>query len=103
MLGVDFGKVKVVAYRPEWSVLYLQECEAIRAALGQSVVAIEHIGSTSIPGMPSKPILDIMAIVCGTTEVGDLVDGLGEIDYHFEPDEPVPSFAFCHCRANLMS
>lgn len=94
MLGVEFCKVKVVPYRPEWSELYERECEALRAALGGAMAGIEHIGSTAIPGMPSKPILDIMVIVCGTAKVGQLVDGLRGIDYHYEPDEPVPERHF---------
>jgi GrpB-like predicted nucleotidyltransferase (UPF0157 family) len=94
VLGVDFGKVKVVPYRPEWAAIYVRERDLIQAALDGAIAGIEHIGSTSIPGMPSKPILDIMVIMHCNAEIGQLVDGLCTIGYHYEPDEPVPERHF---------
>jgi len=94
VLGVGFGKVKVVPYHPGWAELYVEEREAIETVLGRSTAQVEHIGSTAIPGMPSKPILDIMVVVPQTAEVGQFVDGLCRIGYHYEPDEPVPERHF---------
>ncbi|MBU4318085.1 MAG: GrpB family protein [Proteobacteria bacterium] len=94
MLGVNYGKVKVVPYSTEWPELYRQEYESIWNALGDAVIDIEHIGSTSIPGMPSKPILDIMATVCDGSAISDLVTKLCRIDYQYEADEPVPERHF---------
>jgi GrpB-like predicted nucleotidyltransferase (UPF0157 family) len=47
-------------YDPEWPRLYAREEERIRSILGDRVRRIEHVGSTSVPGLPAKPIVDIV-------------------------------------------
>jgi NAD-dependent deacetylase len=51
--------LEVVAYDPAWPRLYEQEAARVRAALGQDVVEIEHIGSTAVPGLAGKPVIDV--------------------------------------------
>lgn len=58
-LGLKRGTVYVVPYDPAWAVLFEEEHEAIRAIAGAYFVAMEHIGSTSIPGIHAKPIIDM--------------------------------------------
>lgn len=53
-------KVVVAAYDPAWPSLFENEAAVLAAALGSNAIAIHHIGSTSIPGMSAKPIIDIM-------------------------------------------
>jgi GrpB-like predicted nucleotidyltransferase (UPF0157 family) len=48
------------SYDPEWPALYAREEERIRSILGDRVFRIEHAGSTSVPGLPAKPIIDIV-------------------------------------------
>lgn len=56
--------IHLCAYDPEWPALF--ECEARRIAAGLPVdVGIEHIGSTSVPGLLAKPVIDLMAGVLG--------------------------------------
>ena len=55
--------VKVVPYCSGWPELYRQEAEKISKILGEQLVAIHHIGSTSVPGLPAKPIIDILPVV----------------------------------------
>jgi GrpB-like predicted nucleotidyltransferase (UPF0157 family) len=64
-------KVEVVSHDPRWRHSFEAEAGHIAAALGENVVAIHHIGSTSIPGIHAKPIIDVLV------EVGDIdqVDG----------------------------
>ena len=50
----------VVEYRPEWAQEYASEERKIREILGDNCAAIYHIGSTSVPGLAAKPIIDIM-------------------------------------------
>jgi GrpB-like predicted nucleotidyltransferase (UPF0157 family) len=57
------GKVEVVDYDPEWPRLFRREADRIQAVLGERVVQLEHIGSTSVPGLAAKPIIDILLIV----------------------------------------
>ena len=56
--------VEVVDYDREWPRRYEEEAARVRAALGESVVEIEHMGSTAVPGLASKPVIDISAGLC---------------------------------------
>ena len=55
--------VRVVPYRPEWPLLFAQEAEKIGKAFGAELLAVHHIGSTSVEGLAAKPIIDILAVV----------------------------------------
>ncbi len=55
--------VEVVAYRPEWEEEFLREAEKLRAVLGRELLDIYHIGSTAVPGLCAKPIIDLMPVV----------------------------------------
>jgi len=54
------GKIQVADYDPEWPRLFQREAQRICEVLGQRVVRLEHIGSTSVPGLAAKPIIDIL-------------------------------------------
>ena len=47
-------------YDPEWPSTYMREAAAVRAVLGERVVLLEHAGSTSVPGLAAKPIIDMV-------------------------------------------
>lgn len=64
--------IEVVPYDPRWPALYAVEAERLRAALGPALREMEHVGSTSVPGLAAKPILDVMAAV----------DALADLDPH---------------------
>ena len=51
--------VTLVAYDPAWPELFARERDLLRQALGETIIAIHHVGSTSIPGLRAKPIIDI--------------------------------------------
>jgi GrpB-like predicted nucleotidyltransferase (UPF0157 family) len=53
-------KVNVVPYDPNWPAEFMAEASTIRSALGETAVAVHHIGSTSIPGIFAKPVIDIL-------------------------------------------
>ena len=55
--------VKVVPYQPAWPAEYEAEAEKIKQILGGELIEIHHIGSTSVPGLKAKPILDILPVV----------------------------------------
>jgi GrpB-like predicted nucleotidyltransferase (UPF0157 family) len=62
------GTIVVCDYDPGWPALFEQESARIKSALGSFVLAIEHAGSTSVPGLPSKPIIDLLV---GVRSFGD--------------------------------
>ncbi|HHW31262.1 MAG TPA: GrpB family protein [Clostridiaceae bacterium] len=58
---MEFNEIiHIEEYNPEWARLYIVEKEQLCSALGSMILGIEHIGSTSVPGIWAKPIIDIM-------------------------------------------
>ena len=53
------GPIRLADYDPSWPLLYEREAARIRSLLGDRVRLLEHVGSTSIPGIAAKPIIDI--------------------------------------------
>lgn len=56
-------RVFLVPYDPQWPAQFAAEASAVKTAMGELLLAIHHIGSTAIPGMAAKPIIDILAVV----------------------------------------
>ena len=59
----------LVEHNPRWSEWYEEEKQSIMAMLGDKLVSIDHYGSTSIPGLAAKPIIDILLQVATTADV----------------------------------
>jgi GrpB-like predicted nucleotidyltransferase (UPF0157 family) len=72
--------VRLVPYDPAWPAIYRAEADRICAASAM-IVNIEHFGSTAIPGLPSKPTIDIMAAVPAPMSLGQLATWLEEDGY----------------------
>ncbi len=70
VLGLQRGTVRLLDYTPLWEELYQEEEKRIRAVIGHFIIDIQHIGSTAIPGIKAKPILDMMV---GVARLGDAV------------------------------
>jgi GrpB-like predicted nucleotidyltransferase (UPF0157 family) len=75
------GTIPLFPYDPAWPAQYEGEAAKIRAALGAGARVLEHIGSTSIPGMPAKPILDIILAVDNSADEDSYVPALTEQGY----------------------
>jgi GrpB-like predicted nucleotidyltransferase (UPF0157 family) len=60
MLGLPPRVVWLVPHAPEWSARYAEEAALIQAAIGAYLVDLQHYGSTAVPGLAAKPILDIL-------------------------------------------
>jgi GrpB-like predicted nucleotidyltransferase (UPF0157 family) len=76
----------VVAYDPRWPLRYQRERDRIAAALGENAVAIEHVGGTAVPGLPAKPVIDIMVGVPDIERAGQAVAGLINLGYQYVPE-----------------
>lgn len=57
--------IVIVRYDPDWPRIYEEESKLIRGATGGIILSLEHIGSTSVPGLWAKPIIDVIAGVSG--------------------------------------
>ena len=55
--------VRVVEYDPRWPQMFAEEAEKIQKILGENCIAVHHIGSTSVPNLAAKPIIDILPVV----------------------------------------
>ena len=82
------GKVTLAEYDPEWPKLFEREAERIRGILGDQVVILEHVGSTSVPGLPAKPIIDIMLIVPDSDDEDAYAAPLAAAGYRLTIREP---------------
>jgi GrpB-like predicted nucleotidyltransferase (UPF0157 family) len=78
--------IEVVDYDPDWPRRYEEERDRIAAALGDAVVAIEHVGGTAVPGLPAKPVIDIMVGVPDIERAGQAVAGLINLGYQYVPE-----------------
>jgi GrpB-like predicted nucleotidyltransferase (UPF0157 family) len=73
--------IEIVSYDPRWGEAFEKERVRLADALGHHVLRFEHMGSTSVPGLDSKPIIDISAAVADLAVVPSLFDVLGKLEY----------------------
>ncbi|HET7355989.1 MAG TPA: GrpB family protein [Nocardioidaceae bacterium] len=86
--GIEKRTLVLADYDPHWPEAYLQQEQRIRAALGPAAVQIEHMGSTSVPGLAAKPIIDVLLTVEDITAEEDYLDQLLHVGYDLRVREP---------------
>lgn len=82
------GPVLLADYDPAWPALFAREAERIRSILGDTVVLLEHVGSTSVPGLAAKPIIDILLVVPDSADEAAYVASLEAHGYTLVIREP---------------
>src|SRR5436190_13151546 len=82
------GSVELVDYDAEWPEQYDREEERIRGALGERALVLEHVGSTSVPGLAAKPVIDIVLGVADSTDEPAYVPDLERAGYRHRIREP---------------
>ena len=82
------GRIQIVDYDPEWPRLFAREAERIRTVLGEQALVIEHVGSTSVPGLAAKPIIDIVLVVANSADEPAYVRDLEAAGYVLRIREP---------------
>jgi GrpB-like predicted nucleotidyltransferase (UPF0157 family) len=80
--------VVIVRYDPNWPLLFQEERISILRVAGPTVLDVEHIGSTAVPGLAAKPIVDMMAGVQGSSEADQCLPMLARIGYRDVFPEP---------------
>lgn len=78
--------IEVVPYDDRWPGLFEVEKRRIEAALGPRAVAVEHVGSTAVPGLAAKPVIDIMVGVRSLSDSPSLVERLEGVGYEYVPE-----------------
>ncbi|MFN8597938.1 MAG: GrpB family protein, partial [Anaerolineae bacterium] len=76
-------EVAIVPYDANWPNLFEQEQQLIQAALGDRILAIHHIGSTAVPGLAAKPVIDIMLVVRHLSDAAGCIAPLSALGYTF--------------------
>lgn len=96
-LGLESGVVRLVEYDARWPRFFAAEQQRIRDECGTLALRLEHVGGTSIPGMCSKPVLDIAAGRPRDTSTQDYVAALEQAGYEHRGERGVPGRQF-FCR-----
>ena len=78
--------ITLIEYNPEWPAQFGQVRDALAAALDSVVIAIEHVGSTAVPGLAAKPVLDIDVIVESLDRLPLVVQRMASIGYTHQGD-----------------
>ncbi|MEN2767043.1 GrpB family protein [Ornithinibacillus xuwenensis] len=82
--------VSVVPYRKEWPSLFQSEVAELKKIFGLEVDHIYHIGSTAVPGLAAKPIIDIMPVVHDINRIDDFHDAMIGIGYEPRGENGIP-------------
>jgi GrpB-like predicted nucleotidyltransferase (UPF0157 family) len=91
--------IDIVQYRPEWPGQFRQIAAPIRDALGDRALRIDHIGSTAVPGLPAKDVIDVQATVAGLEPREPIADALTRLGFtwldtiaydHIPPGSNIP-------------
>lgn len=93
-LGLESGIVRLVDYDPRWPELFAAEAERLRAIVTPLSVTLEHTGSTAIPGLCAKPILDILAGYADPARLQDGIAALVAAGYVHRGEQEIPGREF---------
>jgi GrpB-like predicted nucleotidyltransferase (UPF0157 family) len=80
--------ILIVDYDPTWPRLFQREAERVKAALGDKVVLLEHVGSTSVPELAAKPRIDMLLVVANSADEPAYVPALEAVGYVLHIREP---------------
>ena len=83
-------KLEVVPYNPRWRDVFEAEAKHIAVALGENVVAIHHIGSTAIPNIFAKPVIDLLVEVRDITRVIEQSSAMESLGYQVMGEFGIP-------------
>ena len=87
-------EVVLAAYDPSWPEIFAGEAEAIRQVLGDVLIGIEHVGSTSVPGLTSKPVIDIVVTVTSLAAGTAAIRALEALGYDCRGENGIPGRLF---------
>lgn len=89
-IGLEKGVVRLAPYSPEWKTLYEEEEKLLRDSVGEYIIDIQHIGSTSILDMTAKPILDIGIAIADFEEGKRCIEPIESLGYEYKGENGIP-------------
>jgi GrpB-like predicted nucleotidyltransferase (UPF0157 family) len=88
--------IRIVAYDPGWPERFERERAALEGAIGEWIVGgIHHVGSTAVPGLDAKPVIDILVGVESLEAARACFDPLARLEYLYAPYRPEEMHWFC--------
>ncbi len=87
-VAVHNGTIRLEPYNPAWPAQFAIQAERIQKALGEKALMVEHVGSTAVPGLWAKPILDILLLVDDPSREADYLPALEQAGYPLRVREP---------------
>lgn len=87
-VNADGSPIQIVDYDPRWPDLFRRESVKIRGALGDRALLIEHVGSTSVPGLAAKPVIDVLLVVANSADEPAYLPALESAGYFLRHREP---------------
>lgn len=96
-------KIEIVEYHPGWITSFEEEKQNVLAMLGSKVVKVEHIGSTSIPNQPAKPIVDLFIGVSPFEDLSLYTSVFDSKDYGFTPTDMKGRYLFAKYTEGVWS
>jgi GrpB-like predicted nucleotidyltransferase (UPF0157 family) len=87
-LHVHGRPIHLAAYDPAWLELFVREARRITEALGERALRIEHVGSTSVPGLAAKPVIDILLILADSGDEQAYLPAMEAAGYVLHIREP---------------
>ncbi len=86
--GREPAAISLVDYDEPWRERFQKTNELVRRALGENALSVEHIGSTSVPGLAAKPIIDVLLTVNDITDEGAYLPLLEAVGFVLRVREP---------------
>lgn len=90
VIGLEKGIVRLAQYSPEWKTLYEKEERLLKDLIGKCIIDIQHIGSTSIPNMIAKPIIDIGIAIADFEEGKRCIEPIESLGYEYKGENGIP-------------
>ncbi len=90
IIGLEKGIVRIVPHQPAWASLFEEEKARIETAVGPHILDIQHVGSTAIPGIPAKPIIDIGVAVRDFEEAAVCIAPIVQLGYTYRGENGIP-------------
>jgi len=100
---LDTRVVTIVDYDPRWPQMYEEERARIQETIGEYLIDIQHVGSTSIPGLGAKPIIDIMPVIRDISLISYCVQPMATLDYAYFGENGIPKRHYFRKPADIAS
>ncbi|MBY9000552.1 MAG: GrpB family protein [Candidatus Heimdallarchaeota archaeon] len=90
MIGLKRGFVKLSKYNPKWKTLFEDESTKLLSVASGYFEDVQHIGSTAVPDIVSKPIIDILAAINSLSNIVKIIDPLKTLGYIYRGEQGIP-------------